>query len=134
MAWDHCEIELMGADDAQFEARVMTLINDVRHHVNEEEGEILGKLRLALGELTLRALGEELQAAKQARMSGHDPSVLRELPFPGPEILEEASTANRLHLGVIRTEDKRPGAVAVCWVGFGFGVGGLQERRIRPVL
>jgi hemerythrin superfamily protein len=87
------EIEQMGADDAQFEARVMTLINDVRHHVNEEEGEILGKLRLALGELTLRALGEELQEAKQAKMSGHEPAVLSELPFPGPEILEEASVA-----------------------------------------
>jgi hemerythrin superfamily protein len=86
------EIEQMAADEPRFEARVTTLINDVRHHVNEEESGILVKLRLALGELTLRALGEELQAAKRASMSGHDPSVLSELPFPGPEVLEEADT------------------------------------------
>jgi hemerythrin superfamily protein len=87
------EIEQLSADDPHFEARVMTLINDVRHHVNEEEGEILPKLRLSLGERTLRALGEELQTAKRARTSGRDASVLRELPFPDPETVDVGTTA-----------------------------------------
>jgi hemerythrin-like domain-containing protein len=87
------EIEQMSADDAHFEARAMTLINDVRHHVNEEESEILAKLRLSLGERTLQALGEELQTAKRARTSGRDASVLRELPFPDPETMDVATTA-----------------------------------------
>ncbi|HXJ63733.1 MAG TPA: DUF2188 domain-containing protein [Actinomycetota bacterium] len=87
------EIGQMSAEDAHYEARVMTLINDVRHHVNEEEGEILPKLRLSLGERTLQALGEELQTAKRALMSGRDASVLRELPFPDPETVDVAPTA-----------------------------------------
>jgi hemerythrin superfamily protein len=86
------EIEGMSADDTHFETRVMTLINDVRHHVNEEEGEILPKLRLSLGERTLQALGEELMAAKQTRTRGHDPSVLRELPFPDPKTVDVPTT------------------------------------------
>jgi len=86
------EIEGMSADDAHFETRVMTLINDVRHHVNEEEGEILPKLRLSLGERTLQALGEELQTAKRAQTSGRDPSVLRDLPFPDPETVDLPTT------------------------------------------
>jgi hypothetical protein len=87
------EIGGMSADDPHFEALVMTLINDVRHHVNEEEGDILPKLRLSLGERTLQALGEELMTAKRSRMSGRDPSVLRELPFPDPGTLDVPTTA-----------------------------------------
>ena len=86
------EVEGMSAEEAQFEARVTTLINDVRHHVNEEEGEILPKLQRALGELTLQALGEELRAAKEARTSGREPAVLTDVPFPDPETLDEALT------------------------------------------
>jgi len=88
------EIEGMSADDAHFEARVTTLINDVRHHVKEEEGDILPKLRLSLGERTLQALGEELMTAKRSRTSGRDPSVLRELPFPDPKTVDALTIAS----------------------------------------
>jgi hemerythrin superfamily protein len=61
------EIEGKSPQDPDFDAKVTTLINDVRHHVNEEESEMLPKLRSAVGASLLVALGEDLEAAKRAR-------------------------------------------------------------------
>src|SRR5918992_613039 len=61
------EIERTPAEDPGFDAKVTTLINDVRHHVNEEESEMLPKLRSAVGASLLVALGDDLEAAKRAR-------------------------------------------------------------------
>jgi hemerythrin superfamily protein len=61
------EIERTPPEDPGFDAKVTTLINDVRHHVNEEESEMLPKLRSAVGASLLVALGDDLEAAKRAR-------------------------------------------------------------------
>ena len=42
------------------------LIRDVRHHVQEEEGEMYPKLRMALGQERLTTLGARMQEAKKA--------------------------------------------------------------------
>jgi hemerythrin superfamily protein len=52
---------------------IQELIEGVRHHVEEEENELLPKLRRSLDEAQMDQLGQELDRAKQEllRRSGH---------------------------------------------------------------
>ncbi|MET0144756.1 MAG: hemerythrin domain-containing protein [Ilumatobacteraceae bacterium] len=58
--------ELDGMDPAaeRFDAKVTVLIESVRHHVEEEEGEFFPKVRNELGRKALGDLGEALEKAK----------------------------------------------------------------------
>src|SRR4051794_24241581 len=58
------EIEALEPTGAVFHERVTALIEEVRHHVDEEEQQILPKLREALDTQVLQRLGEELEGAK----------------------------------------------------------------------
>jgi hemerythrin superfamily protein len=59
------ELEGLTPDDPGFEAKVETLIRDVRHHVHEEEHDVLPRLRNAVGQSWLDELGRELDRTKQ---------------------------------------------------------------------
>jgi hemerythrin-like domain-containing protein len=59
------EIDRMSPDDSQFETKVRELIDDVRHHVEEEETKTLPQLRERLDHGTLSDIGEELEKAKK---------------------------------------------------------------------
>jgi len=79
---EHAEVKGLLADinssdpeSRGHEAKVMTLIGDVRHHVNEEESEILPKLRQAIGHSQLVELGRRLAEAKQERLMGSPATV-----------------------------------------------------------
>ena len=78
------EIEAKSPQDPDFDAKVTTLINDVRHHVNEEEGEMLPKLRSAVGTPLLVGLGEDLEAAKRARTGYAAPTPAPPSPAVAP--------------------------------------------------
>lgn len=69
--------ELAGIDptDERFDAKVTVLIENVRHHVEEEEQEWFPQVRKAMSAATLRELGERLAAAKPDAPS--DPLALR---------------------------------------------------------
>ncbi|MEU3186259.1 hemerythrin domain-containing protein [Streptomyces sp. NPDC006923] len=58
--------ELAGLDpaDERFDAKMTVLMENVRHHVEEEEQEWFPEVRAALGRNRLVELGEELAAAK----------------------------------------------------------------------
>jgi hemerythrin superfamily protein len=60
--------ELDGMDPAaeRFDAKVTVLIENVRHHVEEEEGEFFPKVRNELGRKALGEIGEALERAKSA--------------------------------------------------------------------
>jgi hemerythrin superfamily protein len=58
------ELEHMPVSDPRFDEKVKELIDDVRHHVEEEETELLPRLRDALTEQELRSLGQQLREAK----------------------------------------------------------------------
>ena len=60
--------ELDGMDPAaeRFDAKVTVLIENVRHHVEEEEGEFFPKVRNELGRKALGDLGDALEKAKSA--------------------------------------------------------------------
>jgi hemerythrin superfamily protein len=68
------EIDSLAPDYPSLETRMATLIADVRHHVNEEEKDILPKLRQAVGENVLFDLGRALEAAKLEQLGEPAPA------------------------------------------------------------
>jgi hemerythrin superfamily protein len=64
VAWLLSELLNMDAADESFNARVTVLIENVRHHVKEEEKEWFPEVRKALGRNRLVELAEQMQAAR----------------------------------------------------------------------
>jgi hemerythrin superfamily protein len=58
------ELSAMSAEDEAFDAKVTVLMENVRHHVEEEEGEMFPKLRSALSAEQLGDIGEKLADGK----------------------------------------------------------------------
>ena len=72
------ELMLLKPGDERFEAKTTVLIENVTHHMDEEEQEWFPKLRAALGRKQLSDLGEQLIAAKKkAPHSPAQPSALK---------------------------------------------------------
>jgi hemerythrin superfamily protein len=59
------ELEAMDPSHERYEAKVRVLIENVRHHVEEEEGELFASIRKRLDRAQLREIGGELAAAKR---------------------------------------------------------------------
>jgi len=59
------ELEKLPATSDRFDAKVAVLIENVRHHVEEEEGELFDLLREHVKGTELDALGEQLEEAKK---------------------------------------------------------------------
>jgi hemerythrin superfamily protein len=64
--WELAELEDLSPDDERFDAKVTVLIENVRHHVQEEEGELFPEVRSALGRKRLSEIGDSLETAKKA--------------------------------------------------------------------
>jgi hemerythrin superfamily protein len=72
------ELSQMSPDDERFEAKTTVLIENVTHHMDEEEQEWFPKVREGLGRKELQDLGEQLLAAKaKAPHSPQAPSALK---------------------------------------------------------
>jgi hemerythrin superfamily protein len=69
------ELAVLRPEDERFRAKAMVLIENVRHHMDEEENEWFPKVREALGRKQLQELGADM---KQARKDAPGP------PEPGP--------------------------------------------------
>jgi hemerythrin superfamily protein len=63
--WLLHELEQMDPADERFKAKVTVLIENVRHHVEEEEGDYFPKVRAALGRNDLAELGASMEEAKK---------------------------------------------------------------------
>ncbi len=73
--WVLSEIESMDPTDERFDAKVTVLIENVRHHVEEEETEYFPQVRDALGRNALTELGDAMTKAKRtAPMHPHPTS------------------------------------------------------------
>jgi hemerythrin-like domain-containing protein len=73
-------MELMGMkpEDERFTAKATVLIENVRHHIEEEEKEWFPQVREALGRKVLQDLGAEMaEARKRAPRSPAQPSALK---------------------------------------------------------
>jgi hemerythrin superfamily protein len=63
--WLLSELDGMDASDERFDAKMTVLIENVRHHVEEEEQEFFPKVRDELGRTALADLGEAMETAKR---------------------------------------------------------------------
>jgi hemerythrin superfamily protein len=59
------ELETMSPQDEYFDAKVTVVIDDVRHHAEEEETEMFPKVREAMGRNDLQDLGQRMLEAKE---------------------------------------------------------------------
>lgn len=72
------ELFAMSADAERFDAKTMVLIENVTHHIEEEEGEWFPKVRARLGRKQLNEIGERLHESKaKAPRSPAQPSALK---------------------------------------------------------
>jgi iron-sulfur cluster repair protein YtfE (RIC family) len=72
------ELSMMRPTDERFEAKTTVLIENVEHHMEEEEQEWFPKVRKGLGRKALQELGAELAAAKKkAPKKPSQPSALK---------------------------------------------------------
>jgi hemerythrin superfamily protein len=58
------ELEAMDPSHERYGAKVAVLIENVRHHVEEEEGDLFPSVRKVLDKAQLRKIGDDLAAAK----------------------------------------------------------------------
>jgi len=63
--WLLSELEALDPDAERFDAKATVLIENVRHHVKEEETELFPKVRQHIGRRRLLELGAELRDAKR---------------------------------------------------------------------
>ena len=72
------ELAAMDRSDERFEAKATVLIENVTHHIEEEEQDWFPKVREGLSRTQLREIGEELAAAKaKAPRRPEQPSALK---------------------------------------------------------
>jgi len=58
-------IDRLSEGNERFDAKLKVLIDDVEHHVEEEEGELFPKVEAQFSEEDLEEMGMELEAAKK---------------------------------------------------------------------
>jgi hypothetical protein len=58
-------IDHLSEGNERFDAKLKVLIDDVEHHVEEEEGELFPKVKRQLSDEQLEELGLELEAVKK---------------------------------------------------------------------
>ena len=63
--WVLSELDGMSPEAERFDAKVTVLIENVRHHVEEEESDLFPKVRNEMGRSALSELGEVMAAARQ---------------------------------------------------------------------
>jgi hemerythrin superfamily protein len=62
--WMLSELARTDAHDERFDAKMSVLMENVRHHVDEEEQEWFPQVRSAMGRKRLQELAEQMEAAK----------------------------------------------------------------------
>jgi|SRR4051812_31457351 len=68
-------LEKLDADDPNFDDELATLIEEIRHHIEDEEGEMFAHMREAIDEDELRKLGKRVEAFKKVAPTRPHPNV-----------------------------------------------------------
>ena len=71
------ELAVMRPDDERYTAKASVLIENVRHHMEEEENEWFPQVREALGRNQLQELGEAMKQARKEAPAPPQPGVLQ---------------------------------------------------------
>lgn len=73
LKWTLEELSAISTDDERYDAKVTVMMEQVRHHVEEEEHDWFPKVRAALDRSRLQQLGVELARAKKRAPRTPDP-------------------------------------------------------------
>lgn len=73
--WVLSELDGMDPEAERFDAKVTVLIEAIRHHVEEEEGEYFPKVRDELGRKVLGELGDAMEKAKKGAPTHPHPTA-----------------------------------------------------------
>jgi|SRR5665213_1393107 len=88
------ELESMDGSEDHWEAKFTVLSENVRHHIKEEEGEMIPKARET--KFDFEKLGEEMEARKQQLLTNGFPPVGEEImAAPGQEKIDSPAKAAR---------------------------------------
>jgi hemerythrin superfamily protein len=71
-------LEKLDADDAGFDDELATLMREIRHHIEDEEGEMFAHMRQVIPEDELRRLGARVEAFKKVAPTRPHPHVPNE--------------------------------------------------------
>jgi hemerythrin superfamily protein len=98
--WTLSELDGMSPEHERFDAKVMVLIQSVRHHVEEEEQELFPKVAKAFDKERLNELGDALAEAKKVVPTRPHPRMPDEPPgnilgAPGAALVDKALDAGR---------------------------------------
>ncbi len=79
--WELQELKDMDPHDERFDAKVAVLMENVRHHVEEEESEYFPKVRDQLGRNDLQELGDKMEAIRKVAPTHPHPRLPQTPPF-----------------------------------------------------
>ena len=68
-------LEKLDADDPAFDDELATLMKEIRHHIEDEEGEMFAHMRQAIDADELRRLGSRVEAFKKVAPTRPHPNV-----------------------------------------------------------
>jgi hypothetical protein len=68
-------LEKLDADDPAFDDELATLMGEIRHHIEEEEGEMFAHMRQVIDADELRSLGRSVEAFKKVAPTRPHPNV-----------------------------------------------------------
>src|SRR3954463_4079339 len=71
-------LEKLDADDPAFDDELATLMGEIRHHIEDEEGEMFAHMRKAMDADELRKLGSSVEAFKKVAPTRPHPHVPNE--------------------------------------------------------
>lgn len=104
--WVLSELADLSPSHERFDAKVTVLIESVRHHVEEEEGELFPDVRKELGRKRLGEVGEALEKAKMAAPRSPQPTMPDEPP--GNIVSETTAEALQQAELAVRAPKKAP--------------------------
>jgi hemerythrin superfamily protein len=88
-------LEKLDADDPRFEDELATVMKEIRHHIEDEEGEMFVHMREAMDDDELRKLGARVEAFKKVAPTRPHPNVPNE-PLPRAAAGAAASLFDRM--------------------------------------
>jgi hypothetical protein len=88
-------LEKLDADDPAFDDELATLMGEIRHHIEDEEGEMFAHMRQVIAADELRKLGARVEAFKKVAPTRPHPHVPNE-PLPRMAAGPAASLFDRM--------------------------------------
>ena len=88
-------LEKLDADDPAFDDELATLMSEIRHHIEDEEGEMFAHMRQTIDADELRTLGARVESFKKVAPTRPHPNVPNE-PLPRTAAGPAASLFDRM--------------------------------------